>query len=83
MTAAVLVGLAACYLISLAPVTDVSAIGPIGPGFMLIAKAVALFLIAPVASNGIAVILIIYTGIYAHTHHYDKYSTRIGNSSDK
>lgn len=69
-----LVFLAACYLIVTAP-SEVSGIGPIGPGFMEIARTVASFFMIDPAKTAIAVVLVIYSSIYAQINHYDGYPT--------
>ncbi|WP_277594461.1 hypothetical protein [Pseudomonas chlororaphis] len=72
---AALVFLVACYLIVTAT-SEVSGIGPIGPGFMEISRTVASFFLTVAAGNAIAVVLVIYSSIYAQINHYDGYPTR-------
>lgn len=79
---AALVFLVACHLIVTAP-SEVSGLGPIGPGFMDISRTVASFFVTAAAGLAIAVLLVIYSTVYATLKHYDGYPSRPAHNSDK
>lgn len=79
---AALVFLVACYLIVTAP-SETSGIGPISPAFMELMRAVASLFLTAAAGTAIAVILVIYSTVYAQIKHYDGYPTRPAHNSEK
>lgn len=80
---AALVFLVACHLIVTAP-GEISGLGPISSqGFMDITRTVASFFVTAAAGLAIAVLLVIYSTVYATLKHYDGYPSGATHNSDK